>query len=154
MKLVVTLFFSLFLMACSNKSVNQSHQESTVVNVYQGVLNGAGEEGLEEGNLIIASNEAWQTFLEKLNSVNNVSGQFNSTIDFSKNNVIVAVDRVRNTSGFSIKLEKAQEENDQLMFSVLKNGPSPTDMVATVITQPIDIIVINKTNKKIVFVTK
>lgn len=154
MKLVVTLFFSLFLMACSNKSVSQSHQESTVVNVYQGVLNGAGEEGLEEGNLIIASNEAWQTFLEKLNSVNNVSGQFNSTIDFSKNNVIVAVDRVRNTSGFSIKLEKAQEENDQLMFSVLKNGPSPTDMVATVITQPIDIIVINKTNKKIVFVTK
>ena len=141
-------------MACSNKSVSQSHQESRVVNVYQGVLNGAGEEGLEEGNLIIESKEAWQTFLEKLNSVNNVAGQFNSTIDFLKNNVIVAVDRVRNTSGFSIKLEKAQEKNDQLVFSILKKGPSPTDMVATVITQPIDIIVINKTSKKIVFVTK
>ncbi|MFY7672529.1 protease complex subunit PrcB family protein [Tenacibaculum sp. MEBiC06402] len=153
MKFAISLFFSVIILSCSNKTVGQSNQ-NTFIDLYQGTLHGAGEEGLKEGTLIMKSTEAWESFLSKLNSVNNVSGQFNSTIDFSKNNVIVAVDRVRSTSGFSIKLSKAQEESDQLVINVTKKGPSPTDMVATAITQPIDIVVINKTNKKIIFVTK
>ncbi|MCH2033210.1 MAG: protease complex subunit PrcB family protein [Tenacibaculum sp.] len=128
--------------------------QNNFIDLYQGALYGVGEEGLTEGTLVIKSATDWESFLNKINSVNNVSGQFNSTIDFSKNNVIVAVDRVRNTSGFSIKLNKAQSDSDQLVINITKKGPGPTDMVATAMMQPIDIIVINKTNKKIVFVTK
>ncbi|AUC14635.1 hypothetical protein BTO06_05550 [Tenacibaculum sp. SZ-18] len=124
------------------------------IDLYQGSLHGAGEEGLAEGTLVIKSATDWESFLNKINSVNNISGQFNSIIDFSKNYVIVAVDSVRSTSGFSIKLTKAQDEKDKLIINVTNKGPKPTDMVAMALMQPIDIIVINKTNKKIIFVTK
>ena len=153
MKFIFSLLFSLLILSCSNKSMSQTSQNN-FIDLYQGALYGVGEEGLTEGTLVIKSATDWESFLNKINSVNNVSGQFNSTIDFSKNNVIVAVDRVRNTSGFSIKLNKAQSDSDQLVINITKKGPGPTDMVATAMMQPIDIIVINKTNKKIVFVTK
>ncbi len=153
MKFIFSLFFSFLILSCSSKSMGQTSQIN-FIDLYQGALYGAGEEGLTEGALVIKSVTDWESFLNKINSVNNVSGQFNSTIDFSKNNVIVAVDRVRNTSGFSIKLNKAQSESDELIINITKKGPGPTDMVATAMMQPIDIIVINKTNKKIIFVTK
>ncbi|CAL2065211.1 protease complex subunit PrcB family protein [Tenacibaculum sp. 190524A05c] len=154
MRFVIIIFVSLLTLSCANKTMGQTDRENKIVNLYEGTLTGAGAEGFEKGNIIIQSQEAWQSIVNKLNSVNEVTSQFNSTIDFSKNNVIIAVDRVRSTSGFSIKLSKAQEQKDMLELNVLTKGPGPTDMVATVITQPIHIILIHKTDKKIVFVEK
>lgn len=150
----ITLLLTTFLcFSCATKK-NANPENSTVTEIYQGVLGGAGEEGIDEGTQIIQSEEEWNSFLMKLNAVNPVSDRFTTEIDFSNKNVIIAADRVRSTGGFSIKLNKVENSKDEIIFNVERIGPKPSDMVASVITQPIHIILINKTNKKIVFVTK
>ncbi len=154
MKFIIALCVSLVTLSCANKNMSQANQENKIINLYEGNLGGAGSEGFKKENLVIQSEEDWKMFTEKLNSVNKISNYFDSKIDFSKKSAIIAVDHVRSSGGFSIKLTKANEEKESLEFNVITKGPKPTDMVASVMTQPIHIILIDKTNKKIIFVEK
>lgn len=154
MKHIIALTVILFSISCSKKVKPKENQQQEMIEIYSGNLFGAGEEGFKKENIHIQSEKEWNNFLAKLNSVNNVSGQFKEGIDFSKKDAIIAIDDVRNTGGFSIKINKVINKKDVLEVFVTKKAPGPTDMVAAAIMQPIHIILINKTNKEIVFVEK
>jgi len=152
MKLLSLALTLLFYVSCAQKVVNNTTNEQLVVqNVYHGVMTGM-EEGGEKENFVIQSVKEWKIFLDKLDVMHKVSEEFETTIDFSKKSVIVAIDSVRNTTGYTIKINEVLSKNKTLDIVIKRTGPKPTDMVGMAITQPIHIITINKTDKKIVFV--
>ncbi len=152
LSITLSLFF---YFSCSQKVVNNNMEtQQTIVNLYEGVLTGAGEEGFTKENIVIQSVEEWKSFLLKLDTVNKVSEAFQTNIDFSKKSVIVAIDSVRNSTGFTIKINEVLQKSNALEIVIKQSGPKPTDMVGMAITQPIHIVTINKTDKTIVFVEK
>ncbi|CAM1340574.1 protease complex subunit PrcB family protein [Tenacibaculum amylolyticum] len=154
MKIAISIIVLLLNISCINKKVHENMQQSEITTVYKGSLFGAGAEGFTKENIVIRTEKEWQEVLNKLNTTNNVSEQFKGTIDFTKNNVIIAVDNVRNTGGFSINIDEVLDKKDATEISVVTKGPGPSDNVIMAITQPIHIVLINKTNKEIVFLEK
>ncbi len=120
--------------------------------IYEGSLFGNGAEGFKKENLIITTQKEWDMFLKQLDITNKVSNEFDNNIDFVKKSVLVTIDRVRNTGGFSIKIKEVRDRKDTIEVIVNNKGPKPTDMVTTAIMQPLHIVTINRTNKRIVFV--
>ncbi|SNR15405.1 protease complex subunit PrcB family protein [Tenacibaculum jejuense] len=147
--LIISIFFYL---SCSPKTTNSIDVQQIMKSLYEGSLTGAGGEGFKKENLVIQTVEEWKAFLTKLDSTNKVSGEFDTNIDFSKKSVIVAIDSVRNTTGFTIKINEVSHKRKTLEIVINHKGPKPTDMVGMAITQPIHIVTINKTDKNIVFV--
>lgn len=152
MKLISLALVVFFNLSCSQKVLDTTNDQQVIMNLYQGFLQ--GEEGFKKENIVIQSVEEWKTFLAKLNSINKVSNEFQTDIDFTKKDVIVVIDAVRNTTGFTINVDEILEKDKTLEVTVKSSGPKPTDMVGMAITQPIHIITINKTGKKTVFVEK
>lgn len=145
MKTFITIIFSLLLVGCPE------NQEGGFTSLSKGNLFGAGEEGFKKENIVISSKEEWKSFLSKIDTTNKVSETFENTINFSKEMIIVAVDKVRNTGGYSIEIIETIEEGNNMLIKVKTEAPKPTDMVTTAIVQPYHIIKINKTKKKIKF---
>ncbi len=154
MKKILILLTIIVTISCINNTVTSNNSQQQMTSLYEGNLYGDGVEGLQKENIVIKSKKDWSTLLEKLDSENKISDQFNKNIDFSKKHVIIAVDDVRNTGGYSIKINKIQEIKNNLNIYVTTMSPKPTDMVTTAIMQPIHIVLINKTDKNIVFVEK
>lgn len=154
MKLIFSILCSLLLTSCPNKSMNQSQEPNEIVSLFEGTLLGAGEEGFQKENFVISSEKQWKDFLNKLDGTNKVSSRFDSVIDFDNAIVLVAVDKVRNSGGFGIKIIELKDEKEKLSVVVQHTGPKPTDMVTMAITQPINIVKIKKTNKEIIFVER
>ncbi len=149
MKIILAVFFSFLMNSCP------SNQENDTINsLYKGSLTGDGIEGFLQENIVINSVNEWKEFLSKIDVHNNISNQFENSIDFSKNTVLVAIDSRRNTGGFSIEIERVVQKEGKLLVAVTSNGPKPTDMVTMALTQPIHIVNISKTDKEVVFVTK
>ena len=65
--------------------------------------------------------------------------------------VIVCIDKVRNSGGFSVEIIEAVKEGDTFLIKVKTECPKPMSMVTSVIIQPYHIVKINKTIKKIKF---
>lgn len=147
MKLIVTIILGIFLTGCP---VNKQ-QEGSFISISKGNLFGAGEEGFEKENSVISSKIAWKSFLKKIDSSNKVSETFDNSIDFSKEIVVVIIDKMRNTGGYSIEVTEVVEKKDNLLVRITTKGPKPTDMVTAAIIQPYHIIKVKKTNKKILF---
>lgn len=152
MKSFILILFSLLLSTCPDKN-NSNDQETTIIeNLFEASLFGDGEQGLEKGNLIIESDSAWKELLKSIDNPNNVSSKFNTDIDFSKSMILVAIDDVKTTGGFKIKITELKERKGKLEVVIKKFGPKANAMAVMIITQPIHIVKINKTNKEITFV--
>ena len=145
MKTFITIIFSILLVGCPK------NQEGGFTSLSKGNLFGAGEEGFKKENIVISSKEDWKSFLSKIDTTNKVSETFENAIDFSKEMILVVVDKVRNTGGYSIEIIEAIGEGDNLLIKVKTESPKPTDMVTTAIVQPYHIIKVNKTKKEIKF---
>jgi hypothetical protein len=145
MKIFITLIFSVMLVSCPQ------NQKESFTTISKASLFGAGEEGFKKENIIISSNKEWNSFLLKLDSTNKISDKFQSTIDFTKEMVVVAVDGVKNSGGFAIEIVDAEVNKENILLTIKTTGPKATDMVAAVMLQPYHIIKINKTDKKIKF---
>ena len=145
MKTFILIIFSFILVGCPENT------EVEFTSISKGNLYGAGEEGFGKENIIIASKEDWKSFLLKIDKVNKTSETFEKEINFSKEKIIVAIDKVRNTGGFSIEIESAIQSGKEIIFKVRTLGPKPTDMVTTAIMQPYHIVKIKTTKKNIKF---
>jgi len=146
MKTFITIIFSLLLVACPE------NEQGGFTSLSKGNLFGNGAEGLKKENIIISSKEEWNSFLSKIDTTNKVSETFENVIDFSKEMIIVCVDKVRNTGGFSIEVIEILKEGNTFLVKVKSKGPKPTDMVTSAIMQPYHIVKINTTTKKIKFI--
>ena len=146
MKIFITLIFSLLLVGCPK------NEEGGFTSLSKGNLFGTGSEGFKKENIVISSKEEWKVFLSKIDTTNKVSETFENAIDFSKEMIVVAVDKVRNTGGFSVEIIEVVKEENTFLIKVKSKGPKPFDMVTSAIIQPYHIVKINKTNKKIKFI--
>ncbi|MFQ3181651.1 MAG: serine kinase of HPr protein (carbohydrate metabolism regulator) [Polaribacter sp.] len=145
MKTIITIIFSLLLVGCPK------NEEGGFTSLSKGSLFGNGAEGFKKENIVISSKEEWKFFLSKMDTTNNVSKTFENAFDFSKEIIIVCMDKVRNSGGFSVEIIEAVTESDTFLIKVKTKGPKPRDMVTSVMMQPYHIIKIKKTNKKIKF---
>jgi hypothetical protein len=146
MKTIITIIFSLLLVGCPK------NEEGGFTSLSKGSLFGNGAEGFKKENIVISSKEEWKFFLSKMDTTNNVSKTVENAIDFSKEMIIVFVDKVRNSGGFSVEIIEAVTESDAFLIKVKIKGPKPMDMVTSVMMQPYHIVKIKKTNKKIKFI--
>ena len=145
MKTFITIIFTMLLVGCPK------NQEGGFTSLSKGNLFGAGEEGLKKENIVISSKQDWKSFLSKIDKTNKVSKTFENAINFSEETIIVVVDKVRNTGGYSVEIIEAIKEGSTILIKVKTEAPKPTDMVTTAIVQPYHIIKINQTKKKIKF---
>jgi hypothetical protein len=146
MKTIITIIFSLLLVGCPK------NEEGGFTSLSKGSLFGNGAEGFKKENIVISSKEEWKSFLLKVDTTNKVSKTFENTIDFSKEMVIICIDKVRNSGGFSIEIIEVVTESDTFLIKVKTEGPKPMSMVTSVMIQPYHIVKIKKTNKKIKFI--
>jgi serine kinase of HPr protein (carbohydrate metabolism regulator) len=146
MKTIITIIFSLLLVGCPK------NEEGGFTSLSKGSLFGNGAEGFKKENIVISSKEEWKFFLSKMDTTNNVSKTFENAFDFSKEIIIVCMDKVRNSGGFSVEIIEAVTESDTFLIKVKTKGPKPRDMVTSVMMQPYHIIKIKKTKKKIKFI--
>lgn len=146
MKLFITIIFSLLFIGCPK------NEQGGFTSLSKGNLFGAGEEGFKKENIIISSKEEWKSFLLKIDTTNKVSETFENAIDFSRDMIIVCIDKVRNTGGFSIEVIDTVNEGDTFLVKVKSTGPKPMDMVTSAIMQPYHIVKISITSKEIKFI--
>jgi hypothetical protein len=145
MKIVITILFSLLLVGCPK------NEEGGFTSLSKGNLFGNGAEGFKKVNIVISSKKEWKSLLSKFDTTNKVSKTFENAIDFSIEMILVSVDKVRNSGGFSVEIIEVVKEGSAFLIKVKTIGPKPMDMVTTAIMQPYHIVKIKKTNKKIKF---
>ena len=149
------LVITIFVMAgCSApKEVLVDHappQQVEFETIGKGSLYGAGEEGIEESNMLIRSNKEWEGLKKNTDAVNKVSQNFKEhEVNFDEYYLIASFDRVRPNGGYSIKIKDVLERDEQI--EVLIERPKPQGMAISVLIQPYHIIRIPITDKKILF---
>ena len=153
MKLIFNFLFCLLLTSCPENKIDAVQKANEIVNLFESNLLGDGEEGINKGNYVISSEESWREFLNKINKVNEVSSRFESVVDFSKNIILITVDEVKTSGGFGIKITELRDEKEKIIVFVNRTQPS-SEMVTMIMTQPINIVRINKTSKEIIFVER
>lgn len=142
--LILTSYFS-----CSLNEDN----ESVIVTPFQigkGVLYGAGMENIPQQNTVIYDTVTWNELKHKMDSVNNVTGNFTETeIDFSQYIILASFSEIRPSEGYFIEISSVVEYPDRI--NVMVTNTVPTVPVPAVITQPYHIVKIPKTGKEIIF---
>ena len=157
MRLILCIF--LFgVLGCSSTiqpSKTLKKEEIVFSTISKGTLFGNGIEGILEEKFTIKNEKQWQVFLNKINSVNNVSSSFSEiNINFSNHNIICVFDTIRNTGGYAIQIERVFVEKKNLNIVYNKKEPGPMEMVTTIITQPYHIVKIQKRGENHKFITK
>ena len=157
MRLILCAF--LFgVLGCSSTiqpSKTLKKEEIVFSTISKGTLFGNGIEGILEEKFTIKNEKQWQVFLNKINSVNNVSSSFSEiNINFSNHNIICVFDTIRNTGGYAIEIERVFVEKKNLNIVYNKKEPGPMEMVTTIITQPYHIVKIEKRGEDHKFINK
>ena len=142
----IIIIFSLILLGCP-KSV-----EGSFTNISKGNLFGNGSEGFRKENIVISSKSEWFLFLLKIDVTEKLSKNLKNSINFSKETIVVVVDKVRNTGGFSIEIIEVRTEAKGLLIKVKSTGPEAFEMVTMAVMQPYHIVKIKNTNKEIKFI--
>ena len=157
MRLILCTFL-LVLLGCSStiqSSKTLKKEEIVFSTISKGTLFGNGIEGILEEKFTITNEKQWQVFLNKINSVNNVSSSFSEiNINFSNHNIICVFDTIRNTGGYAIEIERIFIEKKNLNIVYNKKETDPMEMVTTIITQPYHIVKIQKRGEDHKFITK
>lgn len=161
MKIKALIILSLlFVFSCKTKVENTKNMDnkktetSKMTNlewtlIAKGNLHGSGEEGIEKENLVITNTNDWNSLLQKMDSVNEVSKGFSETnIDFSKYTVIAVFDSVKGSGGHKLEVDVASNSKN-LVVTVTNKGPN--GMATSVMTQPYYIVKIEKAELPIVF---
>lgn len=154
----LVLLVTLMLGCGSNKNKNAENQNEMASKpaqvefqtISQGNLYGSGKEQIPEQQIVIKDAEQWNSLIEKMNSVNDMTSNFKETdIDFSKYSVLAVFEKVLGHGGSSIKVANITENEDQIQVFVKKT--SPDGMSTSVMTQPYHLVKIPATEKEVVF---
>ena len=157
MRLILCIFLFGVLGCSSTIQPSKTLKKEEIVfrTISKGTLFGNGIEGILEEKFTIKNEKQWQVFLNKINSVNNVSSSFSEiNINFSNHNIICVFDTIRNTGGYAIEIERVFVEKKNLNIAYNKKEPGPMEMVTTIITQPYHIVKIEKRGEDHKFINK
>ena len=115
----------------------------------KGSLYGNGQEGITKQNMVIKTSAAWNTLMQSMDLVNNVSNDFTETdIDFTQYQVIAIFDEIKNNDAWSIDITQIKEYADSIavIYDNLETGD-----LTTVPTQPFYIVKIPISDKTMLF---
>ena len=160
MKLVLSLF--MFLIACASISVPNANQdtkkEGTPVPFTEldpkrpgprrSFAYGSGI--LKPLRMVIRNRDAWLKIWEQLSSQQQPSPPL-PEIDFSREMLIVVAMGQRNTGGFSIIVDGVYERDKKLEVVVKSTSPGQNCGTFQALTQPVDIIRLQKSDHSVVF---
>ena len=77
----------------------------------KGAMYGNGAENLEPQNIVIKNAAEWQNLISSMDSHSNTSNSFvEKKIDFDNFIIIAVIDSVRPNSGYTISIDKVQEQ--------------------------------------------
>ena len=117
----------------------------TLVCIAKGVLYGNGQESPIKQNWVITTQSQWDSLVNAMNSISNVSDSFaETTIDFSKYQVIAVFDAIPGNGSWSLDITSVTE--CVVAYTNLETGG-----FGGIVTQPFHIVKIPISNKKIVF---
>lgn len=147
------LLLSIGLFSCEKECTIPTPPQTTPVDSYtigQNCLYGSSDEGFTEENLVINDSIAWNDFKAQMNTVNEATNDFSELeIDFSQWTVLVSLDQVRPSGGFTINYSGIVENEENVIATI--EAISPEGVVTTVITQPYIVVKIPKTSKSVIF---
>ncbi|KIQ23123.1 MULTISPECIES: protease complex subunit PrcB family protein [Flavobacterium] len=147
MKQIITILSILFVFAsCDNDDSQNGDLEYSVI--LQGDRFNGNYDNPKE-NLVIKDQQTWTSLIGKMAFLSDTNSYFpDATIDFTKYQVIVVIDEVRQYGGYSIDITKITQNNNSIFVTVEQLKPGG---INAVITQPFHIVKILKTGKKVVF---
>ena len=118
----------------------------------KGAMYGNGAENLEPQNIVIKNAAEWQNLISSMDSHSNTSNSFvEKKIDFDNFIIIAVIDSVRPNSGYTISIDKVQEQKKNIQIGIVyQQGNTGYN----VMNQPFYIIKIPKYNKEIIFSPK
>ncbi len=149
MKNLILTFISFFmLLSCNNNDDSFTPQNITPILVGKGELTTPFNNVSNNQNIVIQNQTDWDIFLQILSVSGNLSTiLLESNINFNSYDIIAIIDIVRPTGGNAIDITNIIENlnNVTVTISWLNEGD------ATIVTQPIHIVKIPKTNKPIIF---
>ena len=134
----------------SDKDVQNSVQTISPTLIGSGTLYGSGSENIVQQNTVITNQADWNALINQMDLVNNTSSGFSEiNIDFENYQLLVAIDQVRVTGGYSIAINNVTENANTIEATI--NIASPGEMATMVITQPFYIVKIPKSTKPVAF---
>ncbi|MTE27786.1 protease complex subunit PrcB family protein [Winogradskyella ouciana] len=148
-KSLLIILLSILSFSCDESENKTESSEVEATLIAKGNLHGAGEENIDQQNLVITDQNSWDSLLNQMNTVNNVSDGFTETdIDFSKFTVIAVIDDIKSTGGHSLDLN-ISIDSEHIVVNI--SELSPEGVATTVITQPYIIVKIPNSDLPIVF---
>lgn len=144
MKKALLFLLSISLLFHSCNSTDFEPRDIEPITIGRNTLN--GNEGVQQSNRVITNQIEWQSLVNQMDMINNVSSQFTETnIDFNNYMIIAIILNVK-TSGYDVEITNVTEYENNITVS--KNE---TEYITAVMSQPFHIIKIPKSNKEIVF---
>ena len=154
--MLVSIVMCACILSCgTNKEVITDplpeQQQVDFTTVGKAVLYGAGEEGIEGGNLVIRSESGWKSLKLKMDTVNNVTNNFaDKEIDFNTHILIACFDEVRPNGGYDLKIQDVTESETRIEVTLKLTEPTGDNI--SVMIQPFHIVKIPVSEKEVVFV--
>jgi len=143
---LISILFLITITGCSEGSTSQLGTIIDYTKIAQSALYGNGKEGISQSNMVIQNETDWENLMNRMNSYNNVTDNFNKTnIDFETYTLIAIFLEIK-MNGYEVNIEKVTETKDAIHISTKENA-----FMSTAIYQPFCIIEIPKTNKTVIF---
>lgn len=115
--------------------------------VASGYLTGYGAEGIEEGGVVINSQEEWDALTAKMNSVNQAIQE--RSIDLDRVTVLAYFDQIRGSGGYTVEIASAIKTGKKIQAQI--KTASPQGDAIEIMTQPFHIVFIQKSDGKVSF---
>lgn len=143
------VLISIVVLSCISNRKHSGIREIDFTLIAKNNLYGDGNEGLTKQNKVITDKSTWEQLITQMNSVNNVSDDFSETeIDFSQYTVIVIIDEIRGSGGYSLDLD-IKGNQDSMLVNVTHVEPEGTS--TSEITQPFYIVKVEKNDSPVIF---
>ena len=100
---------------------------------------------------VVTNQKDLETFLKAVDSTGNLA--LGEKINFDREYLLAASDQTEGNDGYALKIKKVyiDKKNDSLLVSINLQQPGETCAANEVLTTPVDIVAIGKTDKKINF---
>jgi len=146
-KILLILIFSVALfLSCNKEQETNSQTPVQFTEIGKGALYGNGQESIPQSNLVIDNDTDWQDLMNRMNSYNNVTDNFNETnINFSQYEIIAIFLDIK-PNGWEVEITTIDDNGSSLIVNKMESEADNT-----VMTQPFHIVKIPKTNLPIEF---
>jgi hypothetical protein len=104
----------------------------------------------EKLHLVIRDRSAWLDVWKVIHE-RNVPLPRLPEIDFSREMIVVVGLGQKSSSGYTILVDRAYEENNELAIDVVSGSPERHCVVLTWLTQPVDIVRLPRTERSVIF---